>query len=103
LGSPDAGSPGLRPTESFVPNELANTELDLALTGVPDIMRFDPSTRLCSDGHRCIYQEGDHLLYWDESHLTAVGSSSALRGFHFPSLAAAAKESPEPAGGQIHK
>jgi peptidoglycan/LPS O-acetylase OafA/YrhL len=103
LGSPDAGSPGLRPTESFVPNELANTELDLALTGVPDIMRFDPSTRLCSDGHRCIYQEGDHLLYWDESHLTAVGSSSALRGFHFPSLPAAAKESPEPAGGQIHK
>ncbi len=86
LGSQDAVSTDIHQTESFIPNQAANTELDLALAGVTGIMRFDPSTRLCTEGDACIYQEGDHLLYYDESHLTAFGASYALKDFRFPSL-----------------
>jgi hypothetical protein len=92
LGAPYAVSAGGQTSASFVPNELANTELDLALTGVPNVTRYDPSTRLCSDGRLCIYQRGDHLLYYDESHLTAFGSSYALEDFRLPSLSMGAEE-----------
>jgi peptidoglycan/LPS O-acetylase OafA/YrhL len=81
--------------ETFVPDELANTDLDRALSGVPNITRFNPSLRICSDGQRCIYQEGDHLLFYDESHLNGFGSSYALQGIRFPSNMAAADRSPK--------
>jgi peptidoglycan/LPS O-acetylase OafA/YrhL len=103
LGSSYAGSPGLHQTESFIPNGLANTELDLALAGVGSITRFDPSTRLCSDGHQCIYQDGDHLLYYDESHLTAFGSSYSLEDFRFPTLVESVDQSQTPTVEQLHK
>jgi peptidoglycan/LPS O-acetylase OafA/YrhL len=79
--------PGFAPNNgnAFV-DAIMSASLQQAVPTQDGAQLVDLKPSFCIDASLCAYRDGDRLLYFDSSHLTAYGANFALRKFRLPAL-----------------
>lgn len=79
LGVHDATDPGFSSPASDAHTVLADSLLDQAVSDSPGARLVDLRPALCNQVDRCVYSDGDKLLYDDSNHLSTAGALYAVR------------------------